>query len=31
MRSEFKAAWGSYCPPADTPTQSSKIISLAPR
>jgi Protein of unknown function (DUF3631) len=31
LRSEFEEAWRSYCASADTPTQSSKIISLAPR
>jgi hypothetical protein len=29
MRAWFEAAWASYCPPSDTPTQSSKIIPLA--
>jgi Protein of unknown function (DUF3631) len=28
-RAQFEAAWASYCPPADTPTQSSEIIRLA--
>ena len=28
LRSQFEAAWGSYCPPADTPTQPSKVIKL---
>jgi Protein of unknown function (DUF3631) len=31
LRSEFEEAWRSYCTSADTPTQFSKIISLAPR
>jgi hypothetical protein len=29
LRTQFEAAWASYCPPADTPTQPSKIIPLA--
>jgi hypothetical protein len=29
MRAWFESSWASYCPPADTPTQSSKIIHLA--
>jgi hypothetical protein len=29
MRTWFESAWASYCPPSDTPTQSSKIIPLA--
>jgi len=28
LREQFEAAWAAYCPPADTPTQSSKIIHL---
>jgi hypothetical protein len=28
LRSQFEAAWAAYCPPADTPTKSSKIIKL---
>jgi hypothetical protein len=28
LRSQFEAAWASYCPEADTPAQSSKIIGL---
>jgi Protein of unknown function (DUF3631) len=28
LRSQFEAAWRAYCPPADTPTQQSKIIRL---
>jgi Protein of unknown function (DUF3631) len=28
LRSQFDAAWRAYCPPADTPTQSSRIIQL---
>ena len=28
VRSQFEQAWAAYCPPADTPTQSSKIIRL---
>jgi hypothetical protein len=30
MRSQFDAAWRAYCPSADTPTQSSRIIQLPP-
>jgi hypothetical protein len=26
---QFEPAWAAYCPPADTPTQSSKVIHLA--
>jgi hypothetical protein len=29
LRSQFEAGWQAYCPPNDTPTQSSKIINLA--
>jgi hypothetical protein len=28
VRSQFEQAWAAYCPSADTPTQSSKIIRL---
>jgi hypothetical protein len=28
LRNEFEPAWRAYCPPADTPTQASKIIQL---
>jgi len=28
LREQFKPAWDAYCPPADTPTQPSKIIHL---
>jgi Protein of unknown function (DUF3631) len=31
LRSQFETAWRAYCPSADTPTQPSKIISLARR
>jgi hypothetical protein len=29
MRAWFESSWASYCPPSDTPTQTSKIIQLA--
>jgi Protein of unknown function (DUF3631) len=29
MREWFESAWASYCPPADTATQPSKVIHLA--
>jgi hypothetical protein len=29
LRNEFEPAWRAYCPPADTPTQASKIIVTA--
>jgi uncharacterized protein DUF3631 len=31
LRSQFEKAWASYCAAADTPTQTHKIIRLAPR
>jgi len=31
LRSQFEKVWASYCPATDTPTQTSKIIRLAPR
>jgi hypothetical protein len=29
LRAQFESAWASYCPPADTPTQPSRVIPLA--
>jgi hypothetical protein len=28
LRAQFESAWAAYCPPSDTPTQSSKVIHL---
>jgi hypothetical protein len=30
-RSDFERSWAAYCPPADTPTQTSKVIRLLRR